>query len=184
MKDDEIIGTWREEDSGLITCPVVSSTIFVVLWDDKNDDVDEPLYDRAGKYAADIQNFMDRFTPKKYPSHNLMDYFCLPGLAAVEASIRKKVQSAIPSVYADGETLYGVLRLNMSADLTNGELELFQEQIARQYKLGWGGELEAVHIKTACGDTIFVCLWHDSMEFYPACLKKGENQNAEALPYH
>lgn len=168
MNSTEIIGTWREENSGLIACPVISSTIFVVLWDDENDDVKEPLYDKAGKYASDIQKFMAGFETEEYPSHNLMDYFQLPGLAAVEASIRRKVQSAVPDVYADGEMLYGVLRLSMSADLTNGELELFQAQIAKQYESGWGGELEAAQIKTACGNTIFVCLWHDSMEFYPA----------------
>jgi hypothetical protein len=172
VNNTEIIGTWREEDSGLIACPVISSTIFVVLWDDENDDVDGPLYDKAGKYAADIQNFMAGFAPDKYPSHNLMDYFHLPGLAAAEASIRGKVQSAIPDVYADGEKLYGVLRLSMSADLTNGELELFQQQIARQYETGWGGELEANYIKTAYGDTIFVCLWHDDMDLYPAQILK------------
>ena len=120
-----------------------------------------------------MEKFMARFEPVEYPSHNLMDYFHLPGLATVETSIWRKVQSVIPSVYADGETLYGVLRLRMSADLTNGELELFQEQIAKQYEIGWGGELEAAQIKTACGDTIFVCLWHDSMEFYPAQYKRG-----------
>lgn len=172
MKNDEITGTWREEDSGLIACPVISSTIFVVLLDE-NGDAAEPLYDRAGKYAADIQNFMTNYISEEYPSQNLMDYFHLPGLSAVEASIRGKVQSAFSGVYADGEILYGALRLSMTADLTNGELELFQEQIARQYKIGWGGELEVTSIKTACGDTICVCFGHDSVEFYPACLRNG-----------
>lgn len=176
MTNTKSFGTWREEDSGLIACPVISSSILVVLWDDENDDVDKPLYDKAGKYTADIQTFMAGFAPEKYPSHNLMDYFHLPGMAAVEASIRGKVQSAIPDVYADGETLYGVLRLSMSADLTNGELELFQQQIARQYETGWGNKLESVYIKTACGNTIFVCFWHGDMEFYPAQILKEDRK--------
>ena len=49
MTNTKSFGTWREEGSGLIACPVISSSILVVLWDDENDDVDKPLYDKAGK---------------------------------------------------------------------------------------------------------------------------------------
>lgn len=168
--NEKITGTWREEDSGLITNPVITSTIAVTLLDagaDEEENVKEALYDMAGRYVDDIRLFMSKFCPLEYPSQNLMEYFTLPGLAAVEASIRGKVKLAIPSVYADGEKLYGVMRLTMTADLTNGELELFKQQIEKQYADGWGGLLEETDIPTACGDMICVRLWQDDMEFYP-----------------
>ncbi len=182
MASFEIVETWREEDSGLIQCPLISSTVFAVLLDPATNEVLEPLYDEAGEYAADIQTFMAGFTPEKYPSNNLMTYFSLPGLSAVEASIRKKVQSAVPSVYADGERLYAVLKLEMTADLTNGELELFEAQIENQYADGWGGALEKAAIVTACGDVIAFCLWHSDIEFYEAKMfqSTGRSKNGEA----
>lgn len=175
MFDENITGTEREDNSGLIANPVISSTIAVTLWVTERDEP-VPLYDQAGKYAGDIQIFMSRFCPVEYPSPNLMEHFSLPGLAAVEASIKSKVRLAIPSVYADGDTLYGILRLTMSADLTKGELELFQRQIERQYAIGWGGELEEAIIETSCGDLLYVRLWQDSMEFYP-----GEQLKTDSL---
>lgn len=182
MCRSEIIGTWREENSGLIQCPLISSTLFAVLLDPDSDDVLEPLYDKAGKYTADIQAFMAGFTPEEYPSNNLMAYFSLPGLSAVEASIRQKVRSAVPSVYADGDQLYTVLKLEMTADLTNGELELFEAQIEKQYEKGWGGALEEASIATVCGDKIVLCLWHSDIEFYEAGVfqSAGRKQNDEA----
>lgn len=176
MFDKNITGTERENDSGLIANPVISSTVAVTLWDAERDEP-VPLYDEAGKYAGDIAIFMARFCPVDYPSPNLMDHFSLPGLSAVEASIKRKVQLAIPSVYADGEKLYGILRLTMSADLTNGELELFKQQIERQYANGWGGELEESVIETSYGDLLYVRLWQGDMEFYPAQMfKTGETE--------
>ena len=182
MESFEIIGTWREEDSGLIQCPSISSNVFVVLLDPDTNEVLEPLYDEAGKYAADIQTFMAGFAPEKYPSNNLMTYFSLPGLSAVEASIRQKVRSAVPSVYVDGERLYAVLKLELTADLTNGELELFEAQIEKQYADGWGRALEETTIVTACGDVIAFCLWHSDIEFYEAKIfqSTGRSENGEA----
>jgi len=161
----QITGTWREENSNLIDCSMIVSTVFVVRVDPDTDEPIEPLYNQAGKYAADIQDFMAKFTTSEFPSNNLMSYFSLPGFSAIEASIRQKIQSAVPSVCAKGEYLYTVLRLEMTADLTNAELELFENQIERQYAVGWGGALESTGITTACGEKIAVCLWHSDMEF-------------------
>ena len=166
MCSSEITGTWQEENSGLISSSKLISTVFVVLVDPDTNETIEPLYNLAGKYAADIQKFMAGFATKEFPSNDLMAYFSLPGLSAAEASIRQKIKSAVPSVYAQGELLFTVLKLEMTADLTNGELELFKEQIERQYEIGWGGALMETSITAASGDEIAVCLWQSDMEFY------------------
>lgn len=154
--------------SGLMERPMLLSAVRISLVGRTSGEVEEALYENGARYAEDIQSAMEHFSTDEYPSNNLMNYFVLPGHPKIEKQIREKVLSATPGVYADGEKLYAALTLQMTEDMTQQELELFEQQIADQYQNGWGGALELQDIHTACGDLICIRLWHDALEFYPA----------------
>ena len=60
-------------------------------------------------------------------------------------------------------------------------LDVLEQQIADQYENGWGGALELQDIDTACGDLICIRLWHDALEFYPACNLPTETEATQEI---
>ena len=157
------------------------STVHLSLIDRTSGEVEEALYDNGARYAEDLRNMMEHFSTDEYPSNNLMNYFVLPTHPKIEKRIREKVLSATPGIYVDGETIYAALKLQLTEDLTQRELELFEQQIADQYENGWGGALELQDIDTACGDLICIRLWHDALEFYPACNLPTETEATQEI---
>lgn len=154
--------------SGLIDNPRLYSTVHVCLLDTESDEVAEALYGEAAEYKADINNAIRDFHTHDYPTNDLMRYFSLPSEKTMEASIREKVQSAKLAVCSVRNTLYAVLNLSMSADLTEEEVDAFQEQVESQYRDGWGAEFELQDIKTSGHDAICVRLCYDGVAFYTA----------------
>ena len=167
--------------SRLMERPMLLSTVHLSLIDRTSGEVEEALYDHGARYAEDLRNMMEHFSTDEYPSNNLMNYFVLPTHPKIEKRIREKVLSATPGIYVDGETIYAALNLQMTEDLTQRELELFEQQIADQYENGWGGALELQDIDTACGDLICIRLWHDALEFYPACNLPTETEATQEI---
>lgn len=151
--------------SGLIENPKLYSTVRVSLLEKEGGEVAEALYDCAACYAQDIAQAMKDFHTKQFPVNDLMGYFSLPS-KQLEKTIKSKVLFAKPTVHAQGKSLYAVLELTMTKDLTVEELGAFTEQIARQYETGWGEQLEFHDIKARNGDVISIRLYHDGLAFF------------------
>ena len=151
--------------SGLIESRKLYSTLRVSLLEKEGGEAAEALYDYAVCYEQDITKTMDGFRTERFPTNDLMRYFSLPH-KQLEAAIRSKVLSAHPTVHAEGKVLYAVLELTMTRDLTVEELRAFSEQIACQYNIGWGGQLEYCDIKARNADVISVRLYHDDITFF------------------
>ena len=126
--------------SGLIESRKLYSTLRVSLLEKEGGEAAEALYDYAACYEQDIAKAMDKFRTERFPTNDLMRYFSLPH-KQLETAIRSKVLSAHPTVHAERKVLYAVLELTMTRDLTVEELRAFSEQIACQYNIGWGGQL-------------------------------------------
>ena len=113
--------------AGLFIDPRLYSTVRVSLVDIDTKEVLESLYDEAGEYEKCIASKMAEFQTDLYPTNNLMDYFKLPDNAAAENRIMQKIRSACPTVCAVGKTLYAVLELELTGDLTDEELHIFAD---------------------------------------------------------
>lgn len=155
----------HEPLSGLIDHPCLYSTIFAGQVDPATGEVVDALYDEAAHYCKAISHGIKKFHTKEYPTNDLMRYFCLPDAPELETAIKRKIRSAVLTVETAGKTLYAKLKLDMTEDLTNGELEAFAAQIESQYKDGWGAEFELVNIP-AGQDAVCLRLWHSSFSFF------------------
>lgn len=153
---------------GLLQNPRLYSTIRAILVDEETNETVEALYDEAAKYQADIAREMAAFRTTEYPTNNLMAYFELPDDPDMEKRIKQKVRAARPTVQAEADTLYGVLELELTEDLTDQEFLCFIEQIRSQYRDGWGAEFEMLNIHTDSKDMVTLCLYHPDIEFYTA----------------
>ena len=153
--------------TGLSENPRIYSTVHVGLVDRESGEVVEALYDHAAQYQESLALALAQFSTVEYPDGNLMQYFSLPDNRPLETAIKGKIQEARLTTHAVGKTLYAALDLTMSADLTDEELDAFQEQIESQYRDGWGAEFELANF---CAGADFVCmrLYHDDLHFYAA----------------
>ncbi len=167
--------------AGLFIDPRLYSTVRVSLVDIDTKEVLESLYDEAGEYEKCIASKMAEFQTDLYPTNNLMDYFKLPDNAAAENRIMQKIRSACPTVCAVGKTLYAVLELELTGDLTDEELHIFADQIRSQYEYGWGAEFELQNILTGTGEAVCLRLFHNNIEFYTASAFKDLFSNKQSL---
>lgn len=158
--------TWRSSDD-LSKNPRIYSTVRVGLVDKESGEVIEALYDEAAQYQEGLALALAQFSTEEYPDGNLMRYFSLPDNLPMEAAIKGKIQEARLTAHAVGKTLYAALDLTMSADLTDEEHDAFEEQIASQYRDGWGAEFELVNFP-AGADLVYMRLYHDDLSFYTA----------------
>ena len=150
--------------SGLIDAPHTYSTISVTLYSRDGDM--ECLYDQAAQYADIINRHISGSASEENHHNNLMHRFHGEHMDNYDVHLARKVVSAIPSVVAVGDTLYGCLRLELNRDLTENELDIFISRIEHQYKDGWGGEFELqdipvdenqyIAVRFGTGDMYFV----------------------------
>lgn len=179
---DGFVGMMREEIadlSGLIADPHLYSTVHVALVDSMEGGVIEALYDNAGQYQEAISHSMAAFHTEGYLGNDLMRHFKMPDDPKMEQSIKSKVQSACVTVEASGATLYARLDLSMSADLTHDELDAFTDQIASQYRDGWGAEFELLTIPVG-KEAVCLRLGHDDIIFFTAAEKNRFFQHDQA----
>ena len=173
---------YYEALSGLLGNPHLYSTIHAGQVDPKTGEAAEALYGEAAQYYGAIVQGLNAFQTKDYPTGNLMRYLRWPDDPQTEAAIRRKVRSAHVTVETSGDLLYARLDLDMTADLTVPELEAFVEQIASQYRDGWGAELEMKDIPTPDG-AVYLRLWHEGVTFFTGAAKEDfERQRKPPAP--
>lgn len=158
-----------EAMSGLMDNPCLFSTIRAGLIDLETGEVVDALYDEAGQYCEAISNSLDTFQTDEYPANDLMLYLHWDQ-PQMEAEIRSKVRSAHITVETSGKVLYAKLELDLVKDLTAAELDAFTEQVACQYRDGWGAQFELVNIPVS-DHAVCLRLWHDEISFFTGEVK-------------
>lgn len=170
--------------SGIINAPRLYSTVRVSLMEKDSDEVAEALYDKAAQYCDDVASAIVQFQNEEYQTNDLMQYFELPDYKQMEEMIKQKVKTAFLTTQSRRDTLFAVLELDLTEDLTVEELEVFAKQIEHQYMNGWGGDFEVQNILTSTSDVIALRLWHDELVFYTGEVfenKYGPQDQAEQL---
>ena len=132
--------------------PKLISPIWVSMRGADDNSIPDCLYDQSAPYEQDVRRILHSLHSDEFPNTDLMTYFVLPDDPEMEAVIRSKIHAAPLSIQAIGNTLYAVVEPELSAELSETELQIFVNQLEYQFQDGWGAEFEVTQVLTPQGD--------------------------------
>lgn len=164
--------------------PKLLSPIWISVREVGDDGSPDCLYDQSAPYEQDVRRILHNLHSAEFSSTDLMTYFTLPDNREMEAVIRSKIRTAPLRLQAIGSTLYAIVEPELSAMLTEDELQTLVGQLEYQFQNGWGAEFEITSTVTSQGDREMVARpCPESINIYTAAeyleLRQTDNSGSQ-----
>jgi hypothetical protein len=157
-----------ERPGGLITEKLYSPLFVQLLADENRDDygdMDILPQSELRYYQYEIQEaILDNRLPGE-DARGLMAYYYHPLDHRRSKAVDEKVRSMYVDVETHGGRLWGVATLELTKELTPGELDEVKDYLSGQYSDGFGEGFEQQEIRVDQGE-LYVSLWNSTDEFF------------------